>query len=46
MGEQREIIFIKDNIARDDDSICGEVEITISFVVGRIAEENTFGGTR
>lgn len=46
MGRIGKRMLIKGNLMRNDDPICGEVETLIYFVVGRIAEENAFGGMR
>ena len=37
--------FIKGDMARDDDAICGEIKAAITLVVVRIAKENTWLGT-
>jgi hypothetical protein len=37
-------VFIKHNMPRGDDLVCGEVETPVSFVVSWIAKEDTFGG--
>jgi hypothetical protein len=34
----------KNNMSGDDDVIGGEIETPIAFVIGRVSEEDTFGG--
>jgi hypothetical protein len=33
-------------MSRDDQTVCGEIEATITFVIRRVAKENTSGGPR
>ena len=37
---KREGSFIKDDMPRDDDSICGEIKAAVSFVVSGVAKED------
>jgi hypothetical protein len=45
-GREGEIYLIKNNMSWDDDVVGGEIETPISFVIGRVSEENTSGGPR
>lgn len=43
---KRKRILIKDDVSGDENSISGEIQAPISFVIGGIAEEHTKGGAR
>ena len=43
---ERKRILIKDDVSRDENSISGEIQAPITFVIGGIAEEHTKGGAR
>ena len=46
MACKREVVFVKEHVKRDDDTICREVKATIAFVVLREPKKDTFGRSR
>ena len=38
--------FIEDDMPRDDDSICGEINAAVSFLMSGVAKEDTESGAR
>ena len=41
---EREGNFIEDDMPRDDDSICGEINAAVSFLMSGVAKEDTKSG--
>jgi hypothetical protein len=44
-GRKREQIFIENDISRNIDTICGNMETLVPFMEGAISKEDTFFGT-
>jgi hypothetical protein len=40
-GSEREAVLIKNHVSRDDQAVCGEIKIAITFVIRRVAKEDT-----
>jgi len=44
MKGERKRCFVEDNVARDDDTVGGEIETPVTLVVRQVANEHTESG--
>ena len=44
MSRERKSRLVEDDMTRDDDTVGGEVETPVAFVIGGVADEDTQSG--